>query len=132
VTASAHRFQLVVVPGRFAVCRLSPERAVPDWAAGTAFVSITRTDDELSIVCEAHRVPDGTVCEREYAALRVAGTLAPDLVGVLLALAGPLADARVSILAIGTYDTDYVLVRASDLPRAVAALRSAGHSVTGD
>jgi hypothetical protein len=111
------------------VCRLSTDAAVPEWAAGPGFVSITRTSDELSIVCAEDRVPAGTGCERGYAAMRVAGTLAPELVGVLVSLAVPLADAGIPILAIGTHDTDYVLVRHADLENAVQALRAAGHDV---
>ena len=67
---------------------------------------------------------------RSYAAMRVEGTLAPELVGILVALAVPLADAGIPILAIGTYDTDYVLVRDRDLEHAIRALRAAGHDVT--
>ena len=132
MTPPSHRLRVIVVPGRFAVCRLSAADPIPEWAAGGTFVSITRTSDELSIVCDEACVPGHTICERDYNALRVAGTLDPSLVGVLVSLAGPLASARIPILAIGTYDTDYVLVRRGDLTRAVEALRRAGHEVTGD
>ena len=127
--AGFHRLRVLRVPGRYAVCRLSPADAVPSWAIGPGFVSITRTDDELSIVCAEALVPRGTQCMRDYVAMRVEGTLAPELVGVLVSLAEPLADAGIPILAIGTYDTDYVLVRHSDLENAVQALRAAGHDV---
>jgi hypothetical protein len=126
---AVHRLPLRAVPGRFAVCRLGADAAIPDWADGASFVSITRTRDELSIVCEEDRVPAGIQCERGFAAIRVMGTLAPELVGVMVALAAPLADAGIPILAIGTYDTDYVLVRCSDLDNAMRALREAGHNV---
>ena len=126
---SSHRLRVLRVPGRFAVCRLSPAHAVPLWADGPGFMSITRTADELSIVCEDAAVPEGTECLRGYVAMRVEGTLAPELVGVLVSLAKPLADAGIPILAIGTHDTDYVLVREPDLERAVGALERAGHEV---
>ena len=109
--------------------RLSAGDAVPAWAAGERFLSITRTSDELSIVCADELVPPGTECLRRYVALRVEGTLAPELVGVLVSLARPLADAEIPILAIGTYDTDYLLVREADLEAAIGALRQAGHEV---
>jgi uncharacterized protein len=127
--ASHHRLQLSVVSGRFAVCRLAADAAIPEWANGASFVSITRTADELSIVCTEDRVPADTPCQRGFAAVRVAGTLAPELVGVMVSLARPLADAGIPILAIGTYDTDYVLVRQADLENAIQALRAAGHDV---
>jgi len=80
-------------------------------------------------VCAADRVPDDVKAERGYAVIGVEGTLAPELVGVLVSLAAPLADAGIPILAIGTYDTDYVLVRDATLERAVSALRDAGHDI---
>lgn len=126
---TGHRLQLRVVPGRFAVCRLTADAPIPEWVDGASFVSITRTGDELSIVCPEDRVSAGTQCERGFAAIRVAGTLATELVGVMVSLAAPLADAEIPILAIGTYDTDYVLVRHSDLDNALEALREAGHHV---
>jgi len=124
----AHRLHLHVVPGRFALCRLAASDAIPDWADGAPFTSITRTATELSIVCAEQRVPRGTQCETGYVALGVEGTLAPDLVGVMVSLATPLADAGIPIIAIGTYDTDYILVPAGDQDRALEALRAAGHS----
>lgn len=127
--AGSHRLRVLRVPGRFAVCRLSPDDVVPSWANGPGFLSITRTDDELSIVCADAAVPRGMDCMRGYVAMRVEGTLAPELVGVLVSLAKPLADAGIPILAIGTHDTDYVLVREVDVERAVDALQRAGHRV---
>jgi hypothetical protein len=132
MSAGGHRLRLRIVPGRFAICRLSASAEVPPWAHAGGFVSMTRARDELSIVCEEASVPAGTQCERGFAAFGVEGTLAPELVGVMVSLASPLADAGIPILAIGTYDTDYVLVRESDLTRSVAALRGAGHSVATD
>ena len=128
----SHRLRIALLPGRFAVCRLPAEAPLPEWAGGAELLSITRTRDELSIVCDEDRVPADATCERDYAAMRVVGTLDPSLVGILVSIAGPLAGARIPILAIGTYDTDYLLVRRNDLARAVDALRSAGHDVTGD
>ena len=130
MTPIQHRLRVGIVLGRFGVCRLSASSAIPEWADGPGFVSITRTTDEVSVVCAEDRVPVGVPCERGFAAMRVEGTLAPDLVGVLASLAGPLADAGIPILAIGTYDTDYVLVRDRDLDLAIAALGRAGHDVS--
>jgi hypothetical protein len=114
---------------RVAVCRLDAGEPIPRWADGSGFVAISRTDSELSVVCAADRVPDDVKAERGYAVIGVEGTLAPELVGVLVSLAAPLADAGIPILAIGTYDTDYVLVRDATLQRAVSALRDAGHDI---
>ncbi|MGZ3427912.1 MAG: ACT domain-containing protein [Polyangia bacterium] len=103
------------------MARLPADAPIPSWATG-ALVSITRTPDELSIVCEDAGVPPEVRAERDFAALRVAGTIDFSVVGLLASLTWVLADAQVSVLALSTYDTDYLLVRNSDLPRARTAL----------
>jgi hypothetical protein len=123
---------LDLLAGTFAICRLPPNAAVPEWAAGPGpFLSITRTADELSITAPEREVPAGVRAERDYRAFRVRGVLAPELVGILLSIAEPLAQAGVSIFAISTFDTDYVLVKARDVAVALDALRGAGHQVAG-
>ena len=92
--------------------------------------SVTRTAAELSIVAPSAAVPPEVRAERDWRALRVAGPLDFALTGILASLAAPLADAGVSIFALSTYDTDYVLVRHPQLDVALAALRAAGHTVT--
>jgi uncharacterized protein len=114
-----------------AVCRLSPAESVPPWASGPGFLSITRTADELSIVCAANRVPPGIGHEPGWRALQVEGPLPFTATGILAAIAAPLAAAEISIFAISTFDTDYVLVREPDLQRAAAVLAAAGHRVCG-
>jgi hypothetical protein len=121
--------ELVVLDGLYAVARLGPSEAVPGWADTGEFVSITRTKEELSIICEDRAVPENVRCERGCRALRVAGVLDFALVGVLARLARPLAEAGVAICAVSTFDTDYLLVRDGDLDRAVAALRAAGFTI---
>src|SRR5262245_17324093 len=121
---------LEVLPDTLAICRLPADAALPAWASGeAAFLTVSRTTEELSITAVQRVVPPGTRCERDYRALRVRGTLPPDLVGILLSIAEPLARAGLAIFAISTYDTDYVLVKARDLPAALEALRAAGHDV---
>jgi hypothetical protein len=120
----------VVLPTSVAVCRLPAAAPVPAWASkARAFLTVSRTPEELSITADQEVIPAGTRCERDYRPIRVRGTLPPDLVGILLAIADPLAEAKIPIFAISTYDTDYVLVKAADLDRAVAALEGAGHEV---
>lgn len=112
------------IGGLYSICRLDPEAELPVWAivAPGRLVSITRTERELSIVAPQGSVPPDVTSERGWIALRVAGTLDFDLVGVLARLTGALADAEVTVIAISTYDTDILLVRSGDLPRAIDAL----------
>jgi hypothetical protein len=122
-------FQLSVVPGPLAMVRLAANAAVPPWAMQGGFFSVTRTDDELSIVCPTDRVPSGVRAETGFRALKVHGPFALSEIGVLAALAAPLAAAKVSVFVISTFETDYLLVNEKQLPTAAAALRSDGHQV---
>ena len=124
-----HKLTLVPLDGAYAVCRLPADAPLPAWVAGGLFLSITRTADELSLVCCAAAVPEGVRCEQGWRCLRVGGTLDFALVGVLAALLNPLADAGVSVFVLSTFDTDYLLVKEPDFERAVGVLRHAEHTV---
>jgi uncharacterized protein len=123
--------RLEVLSGEFAIVRLDPSLDSPAWVQAEApvFLSITRTRDELSIVCESSQVPGDLPAERGWRCLKVGGPLDFSLVGVLASLAEPLARAGIPIFAISTFDTDYLLVNAEKLESAIAALESVGHVV---
>jgi hypothetical protein len=115
---------------RLAVCRLPADAPMPAWIeAGGDFVATTRTPDELSIVCAFDAVPEGIPNEGPWRAFKVQGPLVMTLLGVVAALADPLRDAGISIFAISTYDTDYVLVHEPDVDAASRALQAAGHDL---
>jgi hypothetical protein len=118
-----------VLPGSYAICRLEPQQEVPGWAlaATSEFTSVTRCRDELSIICPADAPPDGAHSGKDWRCLRIEGTSGLDEPGVLVSVAGPLADARISVFAVATFDTDYLLV--NDIDGAIAALLQAGHRV---
>ena len=120
---------LELVEGRYAVVRLGPGDAVPPWAQGGPFVSVTRTDAELSIVCPEEAVPAPASAERGWRCFRVRGFLGFGMTGILASLAAPLASSGVSIFVVSTYDTDYLMVQDRDLERARDALTRAGHTV---
>ena len=115
----------------YAIVRLHPDAGLPDWVEGGHFWSVTRSDSELSIVCREEDVPPDASAERGWCALEVAGPLDFSLTGVVASLVSPLADAAVPIFVLSTFDTDYLLVREPDLPRAAEALRGAGHTIDG-
>lgn len=123
---------LQLVAGDFAVCRLPPAEPVPAWAGSAVFSSVTRTAEELSVICPAAAVPAGIKAERGWRLLQVAGPLDFAAVGVLHAITAPLAQAGISLLGLGTFDTDYVLVQGDRLAAARRALTTAGHRVSGD
>ena len=120
--------RFTVEEGRWAVARLGPEAGVPEWAESEVFCSVTRTRDELSVVCPERAVPGGVRSEGGWALVRLEGPFPFTAVGVLSSVLAPLARARVSIVAVSTFDTDYVLVKEEDLGRAVEALERARDS----
>lgn len=131
MTATDRRLELSLLPQWFAVTRLASDEPIPAWAARGSFFSITRTADELSVVSEAGNVPSGVQSEGNWRGLKVHGPFAFSEIGVLSALAGPLADAKIGVFAVSTFDTDYLFVNSEHLHGAVAALRKAGHTVQG-
>jgi putative acetyltransferase len=126
---TARSMSLIVLDGAFAVCRFAGDASVPPWATAGDFFSITRTASELSTVCRQEPVPEGVPAERGWRCLRVAGTMPFSVVGVLASLTVPLAEAGISVFAVSTFDTDYLLIKETYLAAAVDALRQRGHAV---
>lgn len=127
--ASARRgVALAVLPESFGICRLHPRARLPRWIfRSSSFYSVTRSRNELSIVARQDLIPERLPCERDWRALQVVGPLDFALVGVIASLSLPLARAGVSLFSVSSYDTDYLLVRAKNLDKAIAALEAAGH-----
>jgi hypothetical protein len=130
-TATTHRrlIPLTVLPDLYAVCRLDQRDQVPSWAAGTTagLSSISRTGDELSIIVVDSLAPRNVRCERHWRAFKVRGPLPIHPFVVISGLSGTLANVGVSIFALSTFETDYVMVKQVDLGRADRALRRAGY-----
>lgn len=127
----AHKFKYTALPQRLAVCRLSPGSRLPAWALHGEFFSITRSADELSIVCEESRIPDGIKAERNWVALKLEGPFPFSLTGVLASFIEPLAKHKIPIFALATFDTDYILIKRENLEAAHRALADAGHEMLG-
>ena len=124
-----HQLTLHLLPQKFSVCRLTADAAVPQWALRGVVHSVTRTADELSIVCETKYVPSRVKSEAGFRCFKLQGPFPFEMTGVLASVLEPLAKAGVSIFAISTYDTDYVMVKEKALAKAVTVLRAAGHRV---
>ena len=121
---------LVRYDDALAVVRLGPGADVPAWATASTLFSVTATRTETSIVCHASTVPAKARREGPFVAFEVAGPLDFALTGVLSSLLVPLAEAEISVFALATYDTDWILVKADAADRAVEAWTAAGHTVT--
>lgn len=123
---------LSVLGDRLAICRLDSRQPVPSWAKTpeAEFFSATRTPDELSLIVAESRAPKEAKCERGWRLLKVQGPLDFSLIGIVAGLSGTLADAGISLFAMSTYDTDYVMVKQLDFDRALTALRQAGYPIS--
>lgn len=121
--------KLKLFEGLYAVCRLKADAQPPAWAFNGGFYSISKTPDELSVVCPQSLVPDDVLCERDWRLIGMQGPLDFSLTGVLYAVSGVLAQNEVSIFAISTYDTDYLLVKQKEFEKAVYSLKNAGYDI---
>lgn len=117
--------------GLYAIVRFAPTAPVPDWATKGDFNSITRTADELSIVCPSENLPKDVHSPHRWIRLKLEGPLAFSQTGVLLSFIESLSNNGVPIFAISTYDTDYVLVQEEFALPALSALNKAGHELLG-
>jgi len=129
MAAASRCFELTLLTERFAISRLAADSPIPDWATRGPFFSVTRTGDELSVVTEISQVPVGVHSQPGWRVLKVHGPFVLSEVGVLSALAAPLAAAKISLFAVSTFDTDYLLVAAEALSAAISALTRAGHTI---
>lgn len=111
------------MPGEYAIVRLGPVEPVPAWADCGVFCSVTRTPEELSLLVESGAVPNGLQTETGWRGLKLEGPFAFDEVGVLAGILTPLAAAGISILAVSTYDTDYVFVKEDKLEATLKILQ---------
>ena len=117
------------VPGQFAVCRLPADAQLPAWAWSGPVVSVTRTADELSIVCFANNVPANVKSTHPWICFKLEGPFPFSEVGILASFIDPLAENGIPIMAIATYDTDYVLVNEEHAALSLQVLRDAGHEL---
>jgi hypothetical protein len=129
MVAPTRRLELTLLAESFAISRLAADAPIPAWATQGPFFSVTRTGDELSVVTELSRVPMGVQSHPGWRALKVHGPFVLSEIGVLSALATPLAEARISLFAVSTFDTDYLLVASETLSAALAALERARHTI---
>jgi uncharacterized protein len=121
--------KLTVLEISAAVCQLKSNSEIPQWALKGSFYSISKTMDELSVVCDQAHVPADIKAERNWTVFKVEGPLDFSLTGILSSISAPLAAAKISIFAVSTFDTDYVMVKTQNFENAVVALRNSGFQV---
>ena len=127
--AASHRLKFRRLPGLYAIVRLASNAPIPDWAAQGDFTSITRTAEELSIVCPLNGIPKDVSLGPRWICLTLEGPFPFSQTGVLLSFIAPLSNNGIPIFAVSTYDTDYVLVQEEFQDGALKVLQSAGHDL---
>jgi hypothetical protein len=121
--------KLMLLSETCAVCRLEKNVPPPEWGTQGPFFSLTRTDEELSVVCPEELVPREVKKEGGWRVLKVEGPLDFSLTGLLASLTAPLAREGISVFVLSTFDTDYLLVKEEKLEKAIQALREEGYEV---
>lgn len=119
----------ILIDGIFSLCRLAPEDAIPSWALSSDFYTITKTRDELSVVCESQYVPAFIKQDGSWRLLKIATVLDLTLTGITAKFSTALANAGVNLCVIATYQTDYILVKQEKLQTAITALKEGGFIV---
>ncbi|HXB22166.1 MAG TPA: ACT domain-containing protein [Candidatus Solibacter sp.] len=121
--------KFTTLPGPFAICKLDPAATIPDWAAAGVLSSLTRTPNELSIICEQANVPQDIKAERDFSCIRLEGPFDFQAIGILESFLAPLAKAGVPVFALSTYDTDWILIQEKYWKNALAVLMNTGHGM---
>ena len=124
--------RLLVLPGVFAICRLDPTDPVPVWGTHGVLFAITRTPDELSIVCLTENVPNDVKAERNWCCFQLEGPFPFMEVGILNSFIGPLAQGGIPIFVVSSFDTDYVLLKEEVVGAALSVLSQAGHELVSE
>ena len=114
---------------KYCVAKLPPDAEVPS-ICSKSFYSVTKTEEEISLVCLESLAPVGADIVRNWRGIKVQGPLEFSLKGVLVSLLSPLAEANIAVFAVSTYNTDYLFVKQKDLPKAIEALETVGHRLT--
>lgn len=125
----AARIKLKQLNGVYGIARLDAADPIPAWADGNGFVSISRTDDELSIVCLQERIPNGVKQDRDWSCFKFEGPFAFGETGIVQSVIQPLSENDIGVFVVSTFDGDHLLVKAEDMARARELLIDAGHTL---
>jgi hypothetical protein len=125
-------FVISVLKDDYKVCRLNAFDGIPEWVLETPLSSITRTAEELSIVCPNQVAPEQLKCEQEWKCLKIQGPLGFEETGIISSLTKVLADAEISVFVLSTFETDYILVKRMNIEKAAKVLADKGHEIFFD
>lgn len=121
------KYQFKILEDLYSICKLPPNDDIPDWMNINKFYSVTKTDEELSILCVQQNIPNDIECEKDWKVLKINSKLDFSLVGVISQISKLLAENSISIFVISTFDTDYICIKEKDLLKSIEILKQAGN-----
>lgn len=121
------KLRLQLLQGKYAISRLGVHSPVPAWAEGDGFVTVSRSDDELSVLCRDDRVPEDIQCDRDWICLKLVGPFELHETGIALSVVEPLAEGGIGVFLVSSYDGAHLLIKDADLLHAQMLLQNAGH-----
>lgn len=124
-----HKIRLQLLDGKYAISRLDSSEAIPAWADGEGFVSISRSDDELSVVCHEDRVPQGLQSEHDWICLKFVGPFDLYETGIIHSVVQPLSEGGIGVFLVSAYNGEHLLIKSDDLMHAQMLLQNVGHAV---
>ena len=125
------KLNLIILKDTYAICRFNNDNDIPEWIKDSEFYSVTRTQDELSVVCkQSGSITKESAINTDWRIIKIQGPMDFSLVGIIAEVSGLLRKGKISVFTISTYDTDYIMVKNQDLVKAVDSLKSNEHVVT--
>lgn len=123
------KLTLKLLKDKYSVCRLNKNDEIPKWIFQEEFFSITKTDEELSVVCLQDKIKENIKCEKDWRILKIEGPLDFSLIGILSKISTLMANNDISIFAISTYDTDYILIKEESINKAIEVLENNNYNI---
>ena len=121
--------KLKLLKPTYSICKLSPDNEVPSWALTSSTFFLSKTSDELSIICPATEIPSEVKVSNGWRCIRVDGDLEFDEIGVVTTVSSPIANKGISLFLVSTHDRDYVLIHKDDLDNAISEYEKKGFSI---
>lgn len=123
------KLKIRLLQGIYAVCQISNREKVPSWVEEKGFFSVTKTEDEISVVMLQDKISKEIKAEKDWRILKVEGILDFSLIGILAKISSVLAENQISIFVISTFNTDYILVKEENIEKAMAVLNLEGYEI---
>lgn len=124
------KLRIRLLQGTYAVCQIKDTENILNCFDEKDFFSITKTEDEISVVMLQDKISNDVKAEKDWRILKVEDTLDFSLIGILAKISGILAKNSISIFVISTFNTDYILVKEEKIEKAMTVLSEEGYEIS--